>query len=89
MSTFAQLLAKFLFAEFLAWAKVKDVDGLLAKGAVALKAELGDDLAKLDALPAAVAGLLGSQIAGIPNQFRALINQMLAGLPFPFNGVQI
>jgi hypothetical protein len=65
------------------------LDDLLTKGAIALKVELGEDLAKIDALPTAVAGLLGGQISAIPNQFRAVVNQMLRALPFPFNGVQI
>jgi hypothetical protein len=94
MDAFLKKLAEAIVAALLARFGIEPddkltLDDLLTKGAIALKVELADDLGKIDAVPAAVAGLLGGQIAGIPDKFRAVINQMLRALPFPFNGVQI
>lgn len=72
------------------------LDDLLAKAATVFKAELAEDLDKLDDIPQQIikeiGDLPGQVVSRLPdsvNQFRTLINQAMAALPFPFNQFQI
>jgi hypothetical protein len=96
MDAFWKKLAGFIVDALFAKLGIKDLNDLLAKASAAFKAEMSDELAKLDNLPVEIAKELGDipaqVIAHLPDfvgVFRGVINQAMARLPFPFNQFQI
>lgn len=89
IDTLLKKLAEFIVAAALAQLGIKDIDDLTAKLAAAFKAELADELGKLDDLPeqvtAELAALPAKVLAGLPD-FAAIINSVLAKMN-PFGGL--
>lgn len=76
-----KMLAGFIVDAAFAKLGITSLDDLTAKLATAFKAEVADDLAKLDAIPEQVVAAVGGQINGVVQQLAALPQQMLANLP--------
>lgn len=75
-----KMLAGFIVDAAFAKLGITSLDDLTAKLATAFKAELSDDLAKLDAIPEQVVAAVGGQINGVVQQFNGVVQQ-LAALP--------
>jgi hypothetical protein len=83
-----KMLAGFIVDAAFAKLGVGSLDDLLAKAAAAFKAELSEDLGKIDDIPGqvitAVTGGLGGvvqQLTAIPAQVAGIPGQVLSGLP--------
>jgi hypothetical protein len=79
-----KMLAGFIVDALLAKLGIENLDDLLAKAAAAFKAELSEDLGKIDDIPGQVITAVTGQLGGVVQQLSAIpsqLGQQVAGIP--------
>lgn len=92
IAKYLKMLAGFIVEAAFAKLGIENLDDLLTRGMKALRSEFSDELAKVEEIPNAIVTQLGDipeQVVSHLPDFRALINQAMGRLPFPFNQFQI
>lgn len=75
------LLGQAIVTAFLKWANVEDVDALIGEIATAVKAELSEELGKLDDIPRQVIDEVSQQVNGVVQQVGNIPGQVIGQLP--------